>query len=118
MWNAWKEMWKKVLDFIAPEKENTQDQPVSSDAPRIPDADDTKIRIILNEPRKLNDLLVSAREMKQGNIVVVNFSKLSREDVQRATDFLQGVAFLTEYRLVFTEEIMIGISVKNEENRG
>ncbi len=118
MWNAWKEMWKKMLDIIAPEKEDVQNQPVSSDAPRIPDADDTKIRIILNEPRKLNDLLVSAREMKQGNIVVVNFSKLSREDMQRAIDFLQGVAFLTEYRLVSMEEIMIGIPTIKEENRG
>lgn len=55
-----------------------------------------KAKVVLVEPEKFTDARKVCRELKAGNVVVVNFEKLSETDSLRVYDVIQGATFVLE----------------------
>lgn len=54
---------------------------------------DANTKMVLFEPRSLNESELAGNRMKEGRAVVVNLHKLTDEYARRMEDFLTGVAF-------------------------
>ncbi len=56
----------------------------------------SKAKVVLVEPIKFTDARKVCRELKNGNVVVVNMEKLNEADSLRVYDVIQGAAFVLE----------------------